>query len=413
MPSYTHLRRAQPVLVSHFLLAHGAALRRDHGRLRRPARRDRRAAARVRRDRRHQLRDRRAGARGPPRDSPASSRNSIDATGERDFVVVVPARRVRWRWCTSAGLRRTSSSSPRRSSASSSSPTRAATGSSLMPQKKNPDPLELVRGKSGPRHRPAGRLAGDDEGIADRVQQGSAGGQGSGVRRRRHAARVAATPPRRSSAASDSNRQVTDAPRRRGCCSRPTSPTTWSRRGCRSATRTRSSARWCGGWSNERAVLRIAVARRVARALAAVRRATCATRSRRRRSVQRKRTPQSTHPDAVGGSLSEFRAWLRRAPLTHVVPGASRRRGRRLARSAASAVRRAVAPTPIASRRAHRRGGLKPDVIWHSGKLRARQTAEALWRHCNPLAEFSAARALQPDDPPEWIRDVVTMGIRG
>jgi phosphohistidine phosphatase len=50
---------------------------------------------------------------------------------------------------------------------------------------------------------------------------------------------------------------------------------------------------------------------------------------------------------------------------------------------------------------------LRPDVIWHSGKLRARQTAEPLWRRCNPLAEFSAARALQPDDPPEWIRDTV------
>src|SRR6187455_2228076 len=33
MPSYTHLRRAQPVLVSHFLLSHSAALRRDVGRL--------------------------------------------------------------------------------------------------------------------------------------------------------------------------------------------------------------------------------------------------------------------------------------------------------------------------------------------------------------------------------------------
>src|SRR5688572_25159779 len=32
MPAYTHLRRAQPVLVSHFLLAHGTALRRDHAR---------------------------------------------------------------------------------------------------------------------------------------------------------------------------------------------------------------------------------------------------------------------------------------------------------------------------------------------------------------------------------------------
>src|SRR5213593_2356596 len=49
--------------------------------------------------------------------------------------------------------------------------------------------------------------------------------------------------------------------------------------------------------------------------------------------------------------------------------------------------------------------GAKPAVVWHSGKLRAKQTAEAFWRACNPLAEFSAARDLQPDDPPEWIRD--------
>src|SRR3954470_7828387 len=49
--------------------------------------------------------------------------------------------------------------------------------------------------------------------------------------------------------------------------------------------------------------------------------------------------------------------------------------------------------------------GVKPVVIWHSGKLRARETAEAFWRACNPFAEFSASRDLQPDDPPEWLRD--------
>jgi phosphohistidine phosphatase len=51
--------------------------------------------------------------------------------------------------------------------------------------------------------------------------------------------------------------------------------------------------------------------------------------------------------------------------------------------------------------------GVRPDVIFHSGKLRARQTAEIFWRACNPLAQFSAARGLQPDDPPQWIADVV------
>jgi len=49
--------------------------------------------------------------------------------------------------------------------------------------------------------------------------------------------------------------------------------------------------------------------------------------------------------------------------------------------------------------------GAKPAVVWHSGKLRAKQTAEAFWRACNALAEFSATRDLQPDDPPSWIRD--------
>jgi len=47
--------------------------------------------------------------------------------------------------------------------------------------------------------------------------------------------------------------------------------------------------------------------------------------------------------------------------------------------------------------------GAKPAIVWHSGKLRARQTAEAFWRACNPLAELSATRDLQPDDPPAWM----------
>ena len=49
----------------------------------------------------------------------------------------------------------------------------------------------------------------------------------------------------------------------------------------------------------------------------------------------------------------------------------------------------------------------KPSVIWHSGKLRARQTAEYFRRACNPLATFAATHGLQPDDPPHWIVDVV------
>jgi phosphohistidine phosphatase len=49
--------------------------------------------------------------------------------------------------------------------------------------------------------------------------------------------------------------------------------------------------------------------------------------------------------------------------------------------------------------------GVKPAVVWHSGKLRAKETAEAFWRACNPFAEFSATRDLQPGDAPERMRD--------
>jgi phosphohistidine phosphatase len=56
--------------------------------------------------------------------------------------------------------------------------------------------------------------------------------------------------------------------------------------------------------------------------------------------------------------------------------------------------------------------GVKPAAIRHSGKLRARQTAEAFLRECNPLAEFGAIRGLQPGDPPGWIRDSLIGEVR-
>ena len=73
MPSFTHLRPAQPILVAHFFLAHVAALRRDHERLR---------GARAEADAlplgsgadcRHQLRDRRRRCWRAIWASPASS----------------------------------------------------------------------------------------------------------------------------------------------------------------------------------------------------------------------------------------------------------------------------------------------------------------------------------------------------
>ena len=56
------------------------------------------------------------------------------------------------------------------------------TGSSLMPQKKNPDVAELTRGKTRPRDRQSGRAAHAVEGTADDLQPRFAGGQGAAVR---------------------------------------------------------------------------------------------------------------------------------------------------------------------------------------------------------------------------------------
>lgn len=51
--------------------------------------------------------------------------------------------------------------------------------------------------------------------------------------------------------------------------------------------------------------------------------------------------------------------------------------------------------------------GARPSAVWHSGKLRARETAETAWRTLNPLASFSAARGLQPDDDPDTMAVVL------
>jgi len=147
LPGYTHTQRAQPVSLAHHLLAHVEALRRD--------------------------RERVSGARGRAAVSPlgaaalagspypvdpvsvamelglsATFRNSIDAVSDRDFVVelvfasalaAVHASRLADEillWTTAEfGFAEVSDEH--------------ATGSSIMPQKKNADVAELVRGRAG------------------------------------------------------------------------------------------------------------------------------------------------------------------------------------------------------------------------------------------------------------------------
>ena len=155
MPSYTHLRRAQPILVSHFFLAHVAALRRDHRRL---------ATVLEEVDELPLGSGAIAGASYPIDVHFVAARlgfsrivaNSVDATGERDFVssflhaaalCMVHLSRM----CEDLIL------FTAEEFAFFELDDATATGSSLMPQKKNPDPLELVRGKAG---RVIGRLTG-------------------------------------------------------------------------------------------------------------------------------------------------------------------------------------------------------------------------------------------------------------
>jgi argininosuccinate lyase len=155
MPSYTHMRRAQPVMAAHFFLAHAAAFRRDHRRfdgvldeidelpLGSGAIAGTSYAVDV-----HAI----AKALGFSR----IVANSIDATGDRDFVAsflhACALAMVHLSRLAEDLILFTSEEFAFFDLADT-----AATGSSLMPQKKNPDPLELVRGKSG---RVIGRLAG-------------------------------------------------------------------------------------------------------------------------------------------------------------------------------------------------------------------------------------------------------------
>ena len=147
MPSYTHLRRAQPVLITHFLLSHCAALRRDAARLEAvlneadelPLGSGAIAGTAYAIDVRAL-----AASLGFGR----VAQNSIDVSGDRDFVAsflhAASLGMVHLSRIAEDFILFTSEEFGFFELADS-----AATGSSLMPQKKNPDPLELVRGKSG------------------------------------------------------------------------------------------------------------------------------------------------------------------------------------------------------------------------------------------------------------------------
>ena len=147
MPGFTHLQVAQPVTFGHHLLAWNEMLERDYGRLM---------------DCRKRLNvsplgsaalagttfpiDRSATAAALGFDAP--TRNSLDSVADRDFAIEFCAAAA----LTMNHLSRISEELILWTSAQFgfiTLPDRFCTGSSIMPQKKNPDVPELVRGKSG------------------------------------------------------------------------------------------------------------------------------------------------------------------------------------------------------------------------------------------------------------------------
>ncbi len=143
LPGYTHLQRAQPVSLAHVLLAYHAALWRDRERLRQPLISPLGAGA--------------LAGTAIPIDPHRTAQelgadgvfsNALDAVTDRDFAVAFvfagallavhlsQLAETLILWCSQEfNFIRL--------------PDELTTGSSLMPQKKNPDCLELVRGRAG------------------------------------------------------------------------------------------------------------------------------------------------------------------------------------------------------------------------------------------------------------------------
>ena len=180
LPGYTHVQRAQPVLLAHHLMAHGWALARDVDRL----------VATVERLDVSPLGAGALAGTSLPIDPAATAEalgfagvfaNSLDAVSDRDFVAEalfdlallgIHLARIGEEWVLwtsdEFGFARLDDA--------------YATGSSMLPQKKNPDIAELARGKAG---RLIGNLTGllvTLKGLPLGLQPRPPGGQGAAVR---------------------------------------------------------------------------------------------------------------------------------------------------------------------------------------------------------------------------------------
>ncbi len=147
LPGFTHLQTAQPVTFGHHMMAWFEMLERDHGRLEDCARRLNQCplGAAALAGTSYPI-DREFTARELGFDGPC--RNSLDAVSDRDFAIEFTAAAS----ILMMHLSRMSEELVIWSSAQFGFITLSdafCTGSSIMPQKKNPDVPELVRGKSG------------------------------------------------------------------------------------------------------------------------------------------------------------------------------------------------------------------------------------------------------------------------
>jgi argininosuccinate lyase len=147
IPGYTHLQRAQPILFAHYLLAYYEMLKRDRARF---------VEVRLRVNHLPLGAGALAGT-GFPLDREMVARrlgfdglgeNSVDAVSDRDFVIeFIGAAAIAMMHLSRLAEDLIIYSTAEFAFVELSDA--VSTGSSLMPQKKNPDSLELIRGKAG------------------------------------------------------------------------------------------------------------------------------------------------------------------------------------------------------------------------------------------------------------------------
>ena len=139
MPGYTHLQRAQPITLGHHLLAWVEMLERDRARF---------AFGATQAEPSPLGAGALAGSTLPLPPPPNQLRNSLDAVADRDFALdYLYAAAVLFTHLSRIGEELVLWTTPEFGFARL--PEEAATGSSMMPQKLNPDVAELARGKAG------------------------------------------------------------------------------------------------------------------------------------------------------------------------------------------------------------------------------------------------------------------------